>query len=194
MSNNDKRRIIDSRRRVWLAAPGWKIYDNGVFPDVDNLEEILELEKYLIYKNCVLRYGDGDDPGPINLPKDNSRQIVLPGPLYTESYARITDVLQKTTLQGQVLFYDFDPQFIYEGSGIKSPRYKLYIDFVSLPQYQGQAFLSFLNMTRGNYIFMYHFDKQKIMLYIAEDSIEIKNDGRNEFMEVSFEANCWDLE
>jgi hypothetical protein len=168
---------------VWLAAPGWLVYNGYEYPDLDNYEEIRDLEGSLISKNCIA----------LN-ESIHTVQIVLPGPDYSESYSRLTDVLQKTTLDGQILFYDFDPQFIYEGSGIKSPRYKVYMDFKSLPQHQGQAFLSFLNMVRGNYIFFYHFDKQKIMLYITQDTIQVKNEGRREFMTVSFEANCWDLE
>lgn len=179
----NKRRIIDSRRRVYLAAPGWKIYALGenFWPDLYNFDEVRLKEAEFIHERCLDT-------------TTNNRQIILPGPEVSESYARLTDVLQKTTLSGDILFYDFDPQFIYEGSGIKSPRYKVYIDFISLPQHQGQAFLSFLNMTRGNYIFFYHFDKQKMMLYISENTISIKNSGRREFIEISFEANCWDLD
>lgn len=176
---SENRRIIDARRRIWFAAPGWKIYADGVFPDLDDFPEIEKLEMELVQSLCI---------------KDQTSQIILPGPEVSESYARLTDVLQKTTLAGELLFYDFDPQFIYEGSGIKSPRYKGYFNFVSLPQYLGQTFLSFLNRCRGHYIFFYHFDKQKMMLYVSEDTIQIKNAGRNEFMEVSLEANCWELE
>ena len=110
-------RIVDARRRVWLATPGWRVYTSpgGIqefsYPDLNDLSAMKKLEERLVLNHGVL-------PG-----QNEIRQIILPGPEIKETYARVTRVIERQTIRGGLHLYDMEPEFNYRDAGLISPRY-----------------------------------------------------------------------
>lgn len=181
-----EKRVQDVRRKIWMGTPGWLIHAGASSLVPPNMSDQLALRAR---EQTCLGYAT---PCVKNLAR-HEFEIVVPSPNVSENHTQINKTVSKYSRGGTVNILDFEPQFIYTASGINTPRYKTYLSFTHLPQYLGQALVTFLNFACADYIYLKHIDGSAWIFYYAEESLTLENSGRDEFMTISVDIERWGL-